>query len=101
MWRIGALYSVVSDAYWHPYHGYICDLQLVSRQDVVSVPVDVTSIIAEQNGDGKGLERDDPRRFGVFELDAQAQSVIADTLEQYSEDGQAMASSLNQLRQSV
>ncbi len=100
-WRLAALYSVTSNAYRHPLKGHVVNMTLINRQDKVSIPVNVTKLLASQNSDGKLDQSRIARANGVYELDADAQRVFADILEEFSDEAFHISDTLSYFRQSV
>lgn len=100
-WRLAALYSVTSNAYRHPLKGHVVDMTLMNRQENMSIPLNVTKLLASQNGDGRLDQSQLARARGVYELDANAQRIIAAILEEFSDETVHISDTLSYFRQSV
>ncbi len=81
-WRIIATYSVISEPIWHPYYRYTSTLKL---ETLSSIPVDVC--LLDQNTQFKKgtVGKDHPYRFGVFELEEGALSIITELVKEHRE----------------
>lgn len=100
-WRLAALYAVTSNAYRHPLKGHVVDMALLNRQEKLSIPLNVSKLLASQNGDGRLDHSQHARSRGVYELDTNAQRMIADILEEFSDESVHISDTLNHFRQSV
>lgn len=89
-WRIVATYSVVSDPVWHPYYRNVSTLKLESLE---SIPVDVCLLDEKDQATMVKLGKNHPYRYGVFELEEGALSVITEIIKQHHQTGKDKESS--------
>ncbi len=72
IWRLCALYKVIEDAEWDPICRYQNQLQLEFRHEIavpLNIQVDDQSIVTK-------FDADDPRKYGVYEMDQSAFDII-------------------------
>jgi tetratricopeptide (TPR) repeat protein len=82
-WKIGAIYSVDSEAIWHATDKFQNSLQLVSRPEIC-IPVDVT--LMEENTQTGEIDANHPFSFGVYELEMGALDVITEAVKMKREE---------------
>lgn len=89
LWKIVAIYAVDSDPMWHPTHHYHSALKLVKRLPE-GIPVDVETL-DESDGHETSTTvatagRGDPLRYGVYELDMGALTLIEEAARMHRDD---------------
>ncbi len=100
-WRIGAIYSVASEARWHPLDGSH-NVMILLNKPAGSIPFEI-NFTDERRGKGGLSANSSPfkdRRGasrGVFELDASALDHIAEAIEEYRGMDQSMARMVDEL----
>ena len=79
-WRLKAVYQVAMDPVWHPYEESQVAIDLVKKFDF-PILLGQMSLHAEDRRSKK--RKDDPARFGVFELDDVAFDTIRESIKEW------------------
>jgi hypothetical protein len=83
-WRLAAVYSVASDAKWHPINGFEHSLQMVSRPEM-SIPIAVHDDLERRATSRKDVSKSDPYFYGIYELDFGALDTITGAIREYND----------------
>ncbi|TWW12158.1 hypothetical protein E3A20_03460 [Planctomyces bekefii] len=93
IWKIVAIYVVVSEPMWHPIHHFHSTLQLVKRLPE-GIPVDVETMDQEMDqenseraaSDSASTQQGDAIHYGVYELDMGALTIIEEAARMHRDE---------------
>lgn len=83
LWKIVAIYAVDSEPMWHPIQHFHSALKLVKKLPE-GIPVDVETL--NEEGVDARAERGTPLRYGVYELDMGALTLIEEAARLHRDD---------------
>jgi len=84
-WRLGAIYEITSDPFWHPLAQFQSRLTLVTRPEI-SIPIAVHEFDRDDAPPARHKDPLNPVDFGVYELSPSALQGIEEAIEEFSSE---------------